>query len=617
MATPQTTPIARLRPDQLRPMLQTFTERLYDTVNRGPILRCFATKSSRSRVDVTKFRNSDTQQLALDDGVGTQISDGADALVRDLIRHDNAKFRLQLDISHPDSEIREKNLALYYAITQGIVRGADAIYRETGLKSLWLAYPFLLIRDIADPENRRSILAPLYLWPVEISASLARQGELHIRRNPDAGPPILNRILAHWARTKLAVDIPQVELDSNGDGEVGISELQAAVDEMLRGIPRLEMCSLSDPLMRLPTRTDAESLPQPAVINSAVLGLFVSENQALIDNLEKLQHVEDVDEPLDSLLANRQVPPESAPLPPERERYLVTDSDPYQERAVWESRRPPGTIVHGPPGTGKSQTIVNIVADSLARGERVLVVCQKRAAIDVVFERLRGVGLSELCTVIHDAESDRRKLYSELKEQIAALRNVTPQGYAYQRQQLADQIDRHEKALEEYHRALYLRRDSIGLSYRQVIGRCTSAYNAQPGIRSSAALERLSDEIKSEDLDRIESSLQGIAQLWDAAKPKSNPWANRRHDFAVTRPVRDDILAAIASCEAAATALDRFVAAKGCAVDLPENLEDFRSAVRQWVEWTRTFIQGERIDHCAAWLERMDQQGGAGACQRV
>ena len=74
------------------------------------------------------------------------------------------------------------------------------------------------------------------------------------------------------------------------------------------------------------------------------------------------------------------------------ERFIAR-ADPFQARAVALARTSRSLVVHGPPGTGKSQTITNIIGDHLARGERVLFVCDKRTALDVVQNRLDHIGL--------------------------------------------------------------------------------------------------------------------------------------------------------------------------------------------------------------------------------
>ena len=95
-------------------------------------------------------------------------------------------------------------------------------------------------------------------------------------------------------------------------------------------------------------------------------------------------------------------------------QQLVLPADDAQARAVQRAVRGDSFIIQGPPGTGKSQTITNVIAALVADGKRVLFVCEKRAAIDVVAHRLRQVGLGELTATIHDSQLDRKQFVKEL-----------------------------------------------------------------------------------------------------------------------------------------------------------------------------------------------------------
>ncbi len=111
--------------------------------------------------------------------------------------------------------------------------------------------------------------------------------------------------------------------------------------------------------------------------------------------------------------------PAERPLPPAlplEERFHVVPADPTQASAIEEARGGSSYIIQGPPGTGKSQTITNLVADYVARGKRVLFVCEKRAAIDVVYARLRQCGLGDLCCLIHDSQADKKGFVMDLKQ---------------------------------------------------------------------------------------------------------------------------------------------------------------------------------------------------------
>lgn len=106
---------------------------------------------------------------------------------------------------------------------------------------------------------------------------------------------------------------------------------------------------------------------------------------------------------------------EPAPLEPS-EQHLILAADATQTGAIARARQGGSLIIQGPPGTGKSQTITNLIADYVARGQRVLFVCEKRAAIDVVYHRLRQQGLDELCCLIHDSQTDKKAFVLNLKE---------------------------------------------------------------------------------------------------------------------------------------------------------------------------------------------------------
>ncbi|MBY8939143.1 WGR domain-containing protein [Pseudomonas tolaasii] len=105
--------------------------------------------------------------------------------------------------------------------------------------------------------------------------------------------------------------------------------------------------------------------------------------------------------------------PDPIPLP---QQWNVVAGDATQNAAVSLARTGRNFIIQGPPGTGKSQTITNLIADYAARGLRVLFVCEKRAALDVVFHRLQQSELGDLCCLIHDSQTDKKAFVADLRE---------------------------------------------------------------------------------------------------------------------------------------------------------------------------------------------------------
>jgi len=112
----------------------------------------------------------------------------------------------------------------------------------------------------------------------------------------------------------------------------------------------------------------------------------------------------------------RAVEETALPALPPSDQHLIIAADATQVGAIAKARHGDSLIIQGPPGTGKSQTITNLIADYAARGKRVLFVCEKRAAIDVVFHRLRQQGLDELCCLIHDSQTDKKEFILNLKQ---------------------------------------------------------------------------------------------------------------------------------------------------------------------------------------------------------
>jgi primosomal replication protein N'' len=211
-----------------------------------------------------------------------------------------------------------------------------------------------------------------------------------------------------------------------------------------------------------------------------------------------------------------------APIrPAERERFSVVASDPSQDEAVLRARQPPGLLVEGPPGTGKSQTIVNTVADAIGRRETVLVVCQKQAALRVVEKRLEAEGLGNRLLAITDVNADRIEVIRSLLAQLGIVRGADPAASArlkQEREALARSIDSLEAEIDRHHEALHVDDARLGLSYRLLIGQLVGLEDGSnpplsvPGLRKE--LEKHGDHEVEELADRVGP----LAPLWRTAR---------------------------------------------------------------------------------------------------
>ncbi len=92
--------------------------------------------------------------------------------------------------------------------------------------------------------------------------------------------------------------------------------------------------------------------------------------------------------------------------------------DTHQENALKTVRKGRSVVIQGPPGTGKTQLIANLVTDFMARGRKVLVVSQKKAALEVLTKRLRKIDLDPFIGVVHDFKDDRKSIFNKISHQI-------------------------------------------------------------------------------------------------------------------------------------------------------------------------------------------------------
>ena len=107
--------------------------------------------------------------------------------------------------------------------------------------------------------------------------------------------------------------------------------------------------------------------------------------------------------------------------------YHVLDADPSQIAVIEDAKKGQHLVVEGPPGTGKSQTITNLIAELLAQGKTVLFASEKMAALSVVKERLEKVGLGAFCLEVHSRKSSKKQFLQQL-ENAARLRFPEPDG---------------------------------------------------------------------------------------------------------------------------------------------------------------------------------------------
>ena len=247
------------------------------------------------------------------------------------------------------------------------------------------------------------------------------------------------------------------------------------------------------------------------------LGNFNYRKMTLVRDYANLIESDMVSRSFDTLFSLDPRPPEFEPVlqPPLSEQHFVIQCDATQASAVARARTGASYIIQGPPGTGKSQTITNLIADYVARNKRVLFVCEKRAAIDVVFHRLRQQGLDELCCLIHDSQTDKKAFIQNLKQTYEAFLDPSHQDAEAEatRSKLLAAIDQDLQSLNRFSQVMGSPHPHAGLSVRSLIHRLVQlrgqASELKPDIEDCLPLYSLW-QAHGSVIQRLESTLREL-----------------------------------------------------------------------------------------------------------
>ncbi len=146
--------------------------------------------------------------------------------------------------------------------------------------------------------------------------------------------------------------------------------------------------------------------------------------------------------------------------------HSVVDADSSQIEAIEAAKSGVSFVLQGPPGTGKSQTITNIIAECLADGKRVLFVSEKAAALSVVYDKLKKVGLADFCLELHSHKAAKSAVIAELNRTLV----LSHVGVSDRADDEIEARDRYSNVLESYVDAVHAPRVGINRSFYELCG---------------------------------------------------------------------------------------------------------------------------------------------------
>jgi len=391
----------------------------------------------------------------------------------------DALKRREVFIRLEEKELEGRLVELY--------RGARNAMQEGGSNTLFVALGFLVWARPDRPEA--SCRAPLILLPVTLQRRSARSGfAFEAHEDEPRFNPTLVEMLRQDFELDLGVPLGDLPRDDSGLDIAGIWKRVRAAIKDVRGWEVsedvvLSMFSFAKYLMWTDLVQRTEELRKSPVVAH------------LIDSPREA-YQSSVSFP-DAHRLDAEFPPQQVfcPLP----------ADSSQLAAVMAAARGKDFVLIGPPGTGKSQTIANLIAQCLAENKRVLFVAEKIAALDVVYRRLREVGLGEFCLELHSSKARKLDVLAQLQTSWESKGEIDSAAWT----EKARQLGQIREQLSTYVERLHARHGN-GFTVYQAIGSVVGG-EAMPDLRFSWSSPAEHDEIDTARLRELAGRLQANA----------------------------------------------------------------------------------------------------------
>lgn len=320
----------------------------------------------------------------------------------------NKKTKVQLCNTQSNSK---QDVVLYKKLSV-LIREINATYKETGENNLFIAYPF--VRAYFKQFDFR-VNAPLMLFPVSLDKKSDK-----ITLVKDNSRDILYNTHLILLINKLQNRNKELPTNSIEDFDSSSFITEAKLffeandiviqNELTEGITKFD---------ELTEKTFPKDVINFTLVNNAVIGKFSLCDNAIQRDLRSMINSNRISGTVENLLKDideiDMIEDDNAQTSDyvfdENNTFYVNELNTSQENVLSGIEKNNELVIKGPPGTGKSQTITSIIADFVCKDKNVLVVSQKKVALEVIYSRL---GLNSKYAMFIDSANSKDSFYSRL-----------------------------------------------------------------------------------------------------------------------------------------------------------------------------------------------------------
>jgi very-short-patch-repair endonuclease len=383
-------------------------------------------------------------------------------------------------------------------------------YRERGVRILHAALGTL---NWVDLETKESIQSPMILVPLELTRDSIRQ-PYTVGVPPVEEEAVLNPALQVKLKNDYKIDLPPLpeewENQSLQDYFNTVNQAVAEVGWKVEPSVDLGLFSFQKLVIYKDLEANAPLVTQHPIIR-AIAG--VREGGLILEGLPDEKDVDKIE-------------------PPDK-TYQVLDADSSQRVSIEYALRGQSFVMKGPPGTGKSQTIANIIAECIANGKSVLFVSDKMAALEVVYKRLSEVGLAHFCLELHSSKANKQQVVAELKRSLDE--NLVPRKLPSAHE--FEKMTAYREELNGYVAALHEKRQFMQKSAYEILSLLCSLERVPYVPVGLTDLSMLTPQ----KMHELEALVSQLSKVWQVVEEPDFPWVGYRGD-AYNLEVRSEVL---------------------------------------------------------------------------